>query len=210
MKQPESNKFIQKFRTKDADELHEYLENPTQYQPEAVEAAKWLLKVKEIKPEAENNRDTKAKTETKISFSREHNEQGAVQPKLKEKAFFKNKLLYYLACLFSLIYSLVLLISSFYTSSIFVYIWTAIYSFSFLILISKHKNTVLYLKILAALALSNLAAQYISYFYNNFYYSFIEELLFLLKEDYRTILFTLIIMVSADKLVENRFVEKQQ
>ncbi|WP_224488661.1 hypothetical protein [Robertkochia flava] len=195
MEQPKNNKFIQKFERKEIDELLDYVENPNRYQPEAIEAAKWLLEIKT--EEGAKIESEEKKIEPKI-----------IEPKLIEKAFFKSKWLYYCSCILLFVYASILILASFISPSVYTYIWAVIFSVSLIVVISKHKSTVIYLKVLSGLALSALLAQYVIYFSNNYYFSFAEELITLLKEDFKTILLSLIIIFFSDQFIENRMVKK--
>lgn len=84
-----------------------------------------------------------------------------IEPIYKEKAFFKNKWIFWF-CIFATIISIIASIIAFNRSGGFKYIiWGTIQFLFFLILISKHPKTIKALKTLSAISLLYLASLYL-------------------------------------------------
>ena len=183
----ENNRFLKKFEDKGKLDLENYIENPSLYEPLAVEAAKWLLENKDFE---------------------KRNIQQKEEPELVEKAFFKNKTLSTLVKILLLCYSLILLFVSFFKPSFYSIIWTIIMGASFAVVVSKHKKTVKYLKLLSILALMVLTIQYVLYIAVSYYNGTEINLLEHFSKDYKIVVASLLMIFLGESLIETRYVPK--
>ena len=190
----ENNRFIKKFKNKNKHDLEQLIENASLYEPSAVEAAKYLLENKVY-----NNLDSNSE----IDEPKE-------EPQLVEKAFFKSSALYKMASLLSLGYSVILLFISFYQPSVYTILWAAIMSSCFLVLISKHRKTVLYLKLLGILALIVLTFQYAVYLIVTINAGGDIDFFALVFNDYKLILACLLMIFLGESLIETKLVPKEK
>jgi hypothetical protein len=190
----ENNRFIKKFENKNKHDLEQLIENASLYEPSAVEAAKYLLENKGF-----NNLDSNSK----IDEPKE-------EPQFVEKAFFKSSALYKMASLLSLGYSVVLLFISFYQPSVYTILWAAIMSSCFLVLISKHRKTVLYLKLLGILALIVLTFQYAVYLIVTINAGGDIDFFALVFNDYKLIIACLLMIFLGESLIETKLVPKEK
>jgi hypothetical protein len=176
------NKFIDKFKQKTKSELEYKIENASQYDADAVEAAKYLLdNYSEFRKE-----DITENFQTEFQF--------------KEKAFFKNKWIYRLA-IFS---SFFIMSISFWVSDINesydLIIWGVLNLLFLIVLISKYKKTLLFLKLLSGGALCFLVYRYV-----NYYIILGESETFtLLIKDIKYLAVYLFIIFGGELIIENR------
>jgi hypothetical protein len=190
----ENNRFIKKFENKNKHDLEQLIQNASLYEPSAVEAAKYLLKNKGF-----NNLESNSK----IDEPKE-------EPQLIEKAFFKSSALYKMASLLSLGYSVILLFISFYQPSVYTILWAAKMSSCFLVIISKHKKTVLYLKLLGILALIVLSFQYAVYLIVTINAGGDIDFFALVFNDYKLILACVLMIFLGESLIETKLVPKEK
>ena len=190
----ENNRYIKKFENKNKHDLEQLIQNASLYEPSAVEAAKYLLENKDF-----NDLDSNSK----IDEPKE-------EPQLVEKAFFKSSALYKMASLLSLGYSVILLFISFYQPSVYTILWAAIMSSCFLVLISKHRKTVLYLKLLGILALIVLTFQYAVYLIVTINAGGDIDFFALVFNDYKLILACLLMIFLGESLIETKLVPKEK
>ena len=190
----DDNVFVKRFLNKRKSDLEYYIDNPSSFDPSAVEAAKIILADKIFKSNVEEMSIDKY---TAIK-----------EPVFVEKAIFKSKLLYRFLIILTSIYTLIILVGAINYYNDYVYIWLFIYSSSFFVLISKSKKTLIYLKLLAIMSLMTLSYQYIEYFvlYFDGYNSVLSSSLY---RDFKIILICLITIFTIDRLVEIKLVEKK-
>ena len=189
------NRFIEKFKDKTKSELEEYLNNPSIYQPIAVEAAKYLIENKDFSPK-------KPKIEPEVIEE---------EPELVERAFFKSKILYISAIIFfsfaSLGFIITILADPFNPNLL----WGGIMTSYLLVLISKTKKTVYYLKLISLFALLLFTLQYVLYIFisiiNNTEIEFWDDFI---SHDLRLIVFYILVIYSSESLVEIRTVPKKK
>ncbi len=179
------NKFIEKFKRKPKSELEYKVENASQFEPDAVEAAKYLL---ENYSELENP---------------ENAENSQTEFRYKEKAFFKNKWIYRIA-VFS---SFFIMVVSFWVSDINesydLIVWGIINLLFLTVLVSRYKKTLLFLKLLSGGALCFLVYRYV-----NFYIILGESDTFtLLIKDIKYLTVYLFIIFGGELIIENRKVK---
>ncbi|ALJ06541.1 hypothetical protein APS56_15985 [Pseudalgibacter alginicilyticus] len=179
------NKFIEKFKHKPKSELEYKIENASLYETDAVEAAKYLL---ENYSELENI-EIAENTQTEFQF--------------KEKAFFKNKWIYRLAVFSSFFIMAISFWASDINESYDLIIWGILNLLFLIVLISKHKKTLLLLKILSGGALCFLVYRYV-----NFYIILGESDTFtLLIKDMKYLAVYLFIIFGGELIIENRKVK---
>lgn len=187
----EKNKFIEKFKNKTKSELEHINENPSLYQKEAIEATKILLE------KYNEKRKTKSCEKEKIQELLKN------EPIYKEKAFFKYKWMYWIVFIYTLIasiFSLWIMNEFKGIDSINFGIWGIINLIAFIVIISKHKKTLLYLKILSLVSLI-----YIAYRYAYTYLNLAEdETIEFLSKDIKFLVLMFIIIFAGDKLIETR------
>ena len=179
------NKFIEKFKEKPKSELEYKIENASQYEADAVAAAKYIL---ENYTEFQNI-EIAENIQTEFQF--------------KEKAFFKNKWIYRLAILSSFFIMAVSFWASNINESYDLIIWGILNLLFLIVLISKHKKTLLFLKILSGGALCFLVYRYV-----NFYIVLGESDTFtLLIKDIKYLAVYLFIIFGGELIIENRKVK---
>jgi hypothetical protein len=179
------NKFIEKFKEKPKSELEYKIENASQYEADAVAAAKYIL---ENYTEFQNI-EIAENVQTEIKF--------------KEKAFFKNKWIYRLAILSSFFIMAVSFWASNINESYDLIIWGILNLLFLIVLISKYKKTLLFLKILSGGALCFLVYRYV-----NFYIVLGESDTFtLLIKDIKYLAVYLFIIFGGELIIENRKVK---
>lgn len=179
------NKFIEKFKHKSKSELESKIENSSNYDSDAIEAAKYIL---ENYSELENQK-TIENSQTEFRF--------------KEKAFFKNKWIYRLA-VFSTFFIMAV---SFWGSDINerydLIIWSILNLLFLIVLISRHKKTLLGLKILSVFALSFMFYRYLNYYI----ITGENEIFSQLTKDIKYLAVYLFIIFGGELLIENRKVK---
>jgi len=179
------NKFIEKFKEKPKSELEYKIENASQYEADAVAAAKYIL---ENYTEFQNI-EIAENIQTEFQF--------------KEKAFFKNKWIYRLAILSSFFIMAVSFWASNINESYDLIIWGILNLLFLIVLISKYKKTLLFLKILSGGALCFLVYRYV-----NFYIVLGESDTFtLLIKDIKYLAVYLFIIFGGELIIENRKVK---
>ncbi|MGY5353501.1 hypothetical protein [Wenyingzhuangia sp. IMCC45467] len=184
------NKYIEKFKFKTKSELEYKIENPSLFDKEAIEAAKVLLENYSIN---ENN-TTKEKNIESIE---------KVEPIYKEKAFFKYKWMYRFAIFYTCIVSLACLWLLKYEEHINYAIWGIINIMAFIVLISKHRKTLYYLKVLSIVALIFIIYKYIYTYFNLNE----NETINFQSKDVNYILFFFVILFGGEQLIEVRKVQ---
>jgi hypothetical protein len=179
------NKFIEKFKEKPKSELEYKIENASQYEADAVAAAKYIL---ENYTEFQNI-EIAENIQTEFQF--------------KEKAFFKNKWIYRLAIFSSFFIMAVSFWASDINESYDLIIWGILNLLFLIVLISKYKKTLLFLKILSGGALCFLVYRYV-----NFYIVLGESDTFtLLIKDIKYLAVYLFIIFGGELIIENRKVK---
>jgi hypothetical protein len=176
------NKFIEKFKLKTKSELEHKVENSANYDPDAIAAARYVLdNYSEIK-----NVETTENTQTESRF--------------KEKVFFKNKWIYRVAVLSTFFIMVVSFWASNINKSYDLIVWSILNLLFLIVLISKHKKTLLGLKILSSFALC-----FMLYRYVNFYIIMGKNETFsLLIKDIKYLTVYLFIIFGGELLFENR------
>ena len=144
------NRYIEKFKGKSKHELEYKLANPSLFDPESIVAAKYIL-------ENYANYQSEKLTVEKLV------EEPSVY---KEMAVFKNKWVYRAGLFFTCILTLSYAINFGVHTSYEYLIWTVINGLFFLTLLSKHKETPLFLNILSTMSLLVMYYYYLEIYLN--------------------------------------------
>ncbi len=190
----ENNRFIKKFDSKSKFELEHYTQNPSKFEPLAVDAAKYILDTKDFNAERNENENQEL---IKINFE---------EPIFKEKAFFINKWIYRLSALWLFGYTIIYLFIAIYKPSFYSIFWTLICGISFLIIITKQRKTITFLKQISALALIVLGIQYLIYFTFNYDLTNGPSISSILFKDIKLILILVLTFFTINQLIENKTV----
>ncbi|MDV7188593.1 hypothetical protein R3X25_15000 [Lutibacter sp. TH_r2] len=179
------NLYIKKFKNKTRTELEFKVNNSEVFEPDAVYAAKYIL---------ENFDKFEKYREKKTEFKKEEIKEFV----FKEKAIFKNKWIYRIA----LVSTLITAISFFWIFTVrdnfdFL-IWSIINFLFFIVLIVRDKKTLPKLKLLSIISLFFIIYRYVIY-----YVSLEEKALFNFEiKDVKFIAIYLFIILGGDLLIE--------
>ena len=180
----ENNRFIEKFKFKSKSELEHKVSNPEQFEPESILAAKYIL---DNYSKYEEEKQEKIKSLIK-------------PPVFKEKSFFKNKLLYRITVLISLIFSIYKVFHGYHNESYVSYIWASLYFSFFIVLISKHKKSLKLLKILCGVSILFIILRYSIIFFKLGYLN-------ISYDDFKFSAVCLFFILGGDLLIETRVVQ---
>ena len=148
------NRFIEKFKYKSKSELEDKISNPKLFNPEAIFAAKYVL----------DNFNQYQNEKKEIEKSKQSSVEKT--PIFKDKAIFKNKWIYRLGLFFTLILTLSYSITFNIEGNFEYLIWSIINGLFFIVLLSKHRETVYFLNILSTLSLLVIYYRYLKIYIN--------------------------------------------
>ena len=183
------NKFIEKFKFKNKTELESIINKPDKYNFEAVSAAKFIL-------------DNYSGLENSLN-----KEKNYAAPIFKEKAFFKNKWIYRFSIVYALFATSVIIFTYKLPQAYIYAIWSIINGLILIVLLSKHKNTLYYLKILSTICLGFVLFRYIDTY---IIHSNANEGFKIEKKDLRYVVVYLVIILAGDQLIETRTIQINQ
>ncbi|MFT5885955.1 MAG: hypothetical protein ACI9IP_002419 [Arcticibacterium sp.] len=127
-----------------------------------------------------------------------------ISTSLEQKAYFKSKLVFRFALFYSLIATLSVLITYKYPQAYIYVIWSFINGLIFIVLLSKNKNTLCYLKVLSAASIAFICSRYVDTYIiqSNVNGDFIIE-----RKDVTFIAVYLIFLLRGEQLIEIRTIK---
>tara|TARA_B100000809_G_scaffold85250_1_gene83726 strand:- start:269 stop:829 length:561 start_codon:yes stop_codon:yes gene_type:complete len=182
----ENNRFLEKFKDKNESELREIIKRAEQSDPKAIIAAKHIL---------ENFSDFNKKSKV---------EKVIVDPIFKEKSFFKNKWIYIVFIGYSLLASLSVIFTYNLPQAYIFISWSIVNLLIFIVLISKHKDTLHYLKILSMISIGFILFRYIDTY---LIHSELNKEFKIENKDFKFIAIYIGIIFAGDYFIETRNVQ---